>query len=68
MGENMKENLILSINDLNNSEIYIKIIKAIFIILITYYTNFKINNSKSQSRIKDIIMIVIEKAVWMNLI
>lgn len=43
----------------NNLERNIKIIKAVFIILITYYTNFKINNRKEKIDIRKAIIIII---------
>lgn len=53
----MEEDLIF--NATSSIETNIKIIKAIFIILITYYTNFKLNKIKKDTNIKNIIIITI---------
>lgn len=53
----MKEIVVFNLT--SSVEINIKTIKAIFIILITYYTNFKISNKKEKINVKNTSIIII---------
>jgi len=57
VGDKMEPNFIFNL--INNVEINIKIIKSIFIIIVTYYTNFKINNRKENTNIKKLSILII---------